>query len=146
MPGFSVADNEHDRQTSMEARLGNDGEKLKWVLGAYYFNEHQSNIDGLPLQEVVQGVTTQNLERLDLRTRSYAAFGEATFSLTDRFRLTGGLRYTYERKLMDGLLVNYNFPRGQRGYAICHRFLSVDRFSGSDAAEILRDRQLRSHL
>jgi iron complex outermembrane receptor protein len=109
-PGFYVADNEHDRQTSLEARLSNEGDRLKWVLGGFYFNEHQSNTDGRPLQEVLQGVTTQNAEDMDLHIRSYAAFGEATFKVTDRFRITGGLRYTYERKLINGTLVNYSFP------------------------------------
>jgi iron complex outermembrane receptor protein len=109
-PGFYVADNEHDRQTSVEARLGNNGDRLKWVLGGFYFDEHQSNTPGKPLQEVLQGVTTQNAENIDLRIRSYAAFGEATYKVSDRFRITGGLRYTYERKLIDGTLVNYTFP------------------------------------
>lgn len=31
-------------------------------------------------------------------TYSYAAYGQATWHVTDRFRLTGGLRFTYEHK------------------------------------------------
>jgi iron complex outermembrane receptor protein len=109
-PGFSVRNNEHNRQTSVEARLSNSGDRLKWVLGAYYFNERITNLDGNPTTEVLQGVNAQISGRLDTRTLSYAAFAQATYSLTDRLRLTGGLRYTYERKDDDELLINYSPP------------------------------------
>jgi iron complex outermembrane receptor protein len=109
-PGFGVADNEHDRQTSVEMRLADDGDRLKWVAGAFYFDEHQSNLPGLPLQDVIQGIANQKTENIDLHIRSYAAFGEATYKVSDNFRVTGGLRYTYERKLIDGDLVNNSFP------------------------------------
>lgn len=110
LPGFSVGNFEHNKQTSVEMRLGNDGDKLKWVLGAYYFNEQTNNLDGDPVLLVLQGFNTQNHARLDLNTRSYAVFGQATYSLTDQFRVTGGLRYTYERKRNDQLLINYGLP------------------------------------
>ena len=32
----------------------------------------------------------------------YAAFGQATYSITDDFRVTGGLRYSKERKIVYG--------------------------------------------
>lgn len=108
VPGFRVDDAEHDKQTSVEVRLGNNSDALKWVLGAYYFDEDQSNIPGSPIQAVRQGISGQT-STFELLTRSYAAFGQATFSLTDALRLTGGLRYTYERKELDGLLLNYAF-------------------------------------
>jgi iron complex outermembrane receptor protein len=110
LPGFSVENFEHNKQTSVEARLGNDGEKLKWVLGAYYFNEQTNNLGGSPSLRVLQGFNSQIQQRLDLNTRSYAVFGQATYSLTDQFRVTGGLRYTYERKRDDELLTNYGVP------------------------------------
>lgn len=106
---FYSQNNEHDKQASAEVRLGNDGEVLKWVVGGYYFNEHQSNIRGLPLQRVLQGITAQNTPDFDQRIRSYAFFGQATYSLTNELRVTGGLRYTYERKLLSGLLSSYGF-------------------------------------
>lgn len=107
---FHSANNEHDRQTSVEIRLGNNDEPLKWVAGAYYFNERQTELDGLPLQRVLQGPSANSTPRFDHRTRSYALFGQATYSLTDTLRVTGGLRYTYERKVLDGLLYAFGFP------------------------------------
>jgi iron complex outermembrane recepter protein len=109
-PAFSVQNYEHDKQTSLEIRLGNDSEKLKWVLGGYYFNERDTNLSGDKALIVLQGVNAQVVPQMDLQTRSYAAFGQATYSLTDRFRLTGGLRYTYEHKRLDQMILYYSFP------------------------------------
>lgn len=109
-PGFSVRAAEKNKQTSVEVRLGHDAEPLKWVLGAYYFDEQSNNIDGQSDLIVDQGVNTQDTRDLDFNTRSYAVFGQATYSVTDALRLTGGLRYTYERKRNDELFVNYSLP------------------------------------
>lgn len=111
LPGFLVADNEHDKQTSVEARLSNESDRLKWVIGAYYFNEDQANLPGRDLLFVDQGITIQrNVEGFRSRIRSYAGFGQATFSLTEALRLTGGLRYTYERKTQNGTFFSAGFP------------------------------------
>lgn len=110
VPGFQVNDDEHDRQTSVEARLSNETPALKWVIGGYYFNEEQSNIDGRRLQYVSQGVNAQTVPNFASQIRSYAGFGQATLRVLDALRLTGGLRYTYERKRQAGLTSSYGFP------------------------------------
>lgn len=110
IPGFSAENNEHNDQTTVEARLGNDNRKLKWVLGGYYFNENGSNLKGSSNLVINQGVAALVQQTLDLNTVSAAVFGQATYSLTDRFRVTGGLRYTYERKKFAEFLVNYGLP------------------------------------
>lgn len=110
LPGFPVQNREHNEQTTVEARLGNSNEKLKWVLGAYYFNERATNLPGGPNLAVFQGLNNQIQQFLDLRTRSYAAFGQATYSLTKSFRVTGGLRYTYEDKSNHEMTDNIAFP------------------------------------
>lgn len=108
LPGFRVDNNEHDEQTSFEARLSNESDRLKWVVGAYYFNEDQSNLPGRYLLFVDQGINVQTIEPgFKARIRSYAGFGQATFSVTEALRLTGGLRYTYERKTQDGVSGNF---------------------------------------
>ena len=35
---------------------------------------------------------------IDIRTKAYAAYGQATYHVSEDFRLTGGLRYSYEDK------------------------------------------------
>ncbi|MCP4594379.1 MAG: TonB-dependent receptor [bacterium] len=44
-----------------------------------------------------------NLEFIDLDNDSYAIFGDGTLTLTDRLKLTAGLRYSYEEKKFDYL-------------------------------------------
>jgi iron complex outermembrane receptor protein len=110
VPGFSVAGATRDRQISLETRLGNDGPDLKWVLGGYFFDQKTDDLPGKPQQVAAQGVSTFIIEDLNSSVRSYAAFGQATLRLADRFRVTGGLRYTYERKRLSEFLTNYSLP------------------------------------
>lgn len=96
-PGFYFRTDEGSKQQSYELRLGNNGDVLKWVTGLYYFDEDQTqiyNLQARPIQE-----STVNTP---LQTRSYAAFGEVTYSLTDAFRLIGGLRYSNDEKQQEG--------------------------------------------
>lgn len=110
LPGFPVNNEENDKQTSLEARLSNDTTRLKWVLGGFLFDEKQANLPGKSVLIINQGINRQDTASLDLQTRSYAAFGQATYSVTDRFRVTGGLRYTYERKKHVEQLINNGLP------------------------------------
>lgn len=110
VPGFSVDNNVRSKQTSVEARLGNNDSTLKWVLGGYFFDERQTSTDGGPQLIANQGPLTQIAENYHAKIRSYAVFGQATYSVTDTLRLTGGLRYTYERKDLDQDLITYSLP------------------------------------
>ena len=79
-------------------RLGSsDDSALKWLVGGYYFDE-ALNFDLFANQGVAFNRTIP-----DLKTRSYAAFGQLTYSLTDALRLTAGGRYTHERKTQVGI-------------------------------------------
>ncbi|CAM4187436.1 TonB-denpendent receptor [Novosphingobium lubricantis] len=100
--GFPVRSDEYSEATSVEARLASTdkGAALQWLLGAYYFHE-AIDFDLRPFQGVAYGVTQPILG-----TRSLAAFGQLTYSVADNVRLTGGLRYTDEKKDMDGQLGN----------------------------------------
>ncbi len=89
---FLIDVTEVSDQSSLEARLANQSDKLKWVLGAYYFTEDTS-----ANQRYDQGSNGTRILS-ELQTRSYAVFGEATYSVSDRFRVTGGLRYTSDNK------------------------------------------------
>lgn len=82
---------------TLEVRLGHADSKLKWVIGGYYFNEDQDSYNAVRL-----GFASDTAFIAKLKTESYAAFGEMTYSLTDSFRVTGGLRYTNETKDVNG--------------------------------------------
>jgi len=95
--GFPVTANENSEASSLEVRLASDDAgTLRWLLGGYYFKE---DLDFDLFAN--QGVAFNRTEPV-LNTRSLAAFGQVTLSLSDVLRLTGGLRYTHERKTQAG--------------------------------------------
>jgi len=86
-------------QTTLEVRLGNVSDQLKWVVGAYYYKEDQE-----AEQQIFQGILQDNIINYTPESESYAAFGEATFSVTDRLRLIAGARYTDEDRSVQGTI------------------------------------------
>ncbi|MDA5195044.1 TonB-dependent receptor [Govanella unica] len=121
----------------------NINDRLKWVVGAYYFHEKARDqfdvalASGLykalsalpfPLLPLGPGITCPpppgapplcaggagnplniafdlDATFIDkIKINSYAAFGQATFALTDRLSITGGLRYTDEKKIFSTML------------------------------------------
>ena len=126
-------------QFSQELRLGDvtDDGKLKWLVGVYYLNEKINRLDNNDFRgndaavavtpSPVPGLTWGQLLPLtgqpwgqapfnifyDQRntTNSYAAFGQATYTLNDVLSLTLGARYTHESK--DARINAYGFdPTG----------------------------------
>ncbi|MDB5421236.1 MAG: hypothetical protein JWR59_1183 [Brevundimonas sp.] len=115
----------HQDQTSQEFRLSSKGNnRIDWVTGLYYFNQTVST-NGItqygkdasywllgcvanPLQPtlcspnaalpdaLLNGYTAVNVSSIE--TTSYAAFGQFTWNVTDRLKITPGLRYTAEEK------------------------------------------------
>lgn len=88
---FRFYEKSKNRQTSVETRLGHDSGTLKWTLGGFYYREEQDILFSAFSQGTRTGIT------FDQGTKAYAAFGEATLSLTSRLRAIGGLRYTKEK-------------------------------------------------
>lgn len=115
----------HQDQTSQEFRLSSKGNnRVDWVGGLYYFNQTVAT-NGItqygkdasywllgcqpsaanPLlcspnatlpDSLLNGYTAINVSSIE--TTSYAAFGQLTWNVTDRLKITPGLRYTYEKK------------------------------------------------
>ncbi|WP_051768047.1 TonB-dependent receptor [Sphingobium sp. DC-2] len=100
--GFWWIDRIKQEQQSYELRLAsNPGSRFTYLLGGYYFKEN-SSFDLRPDNQFL-GVPVQ-IGRLS--TKSAAAFGQLGYSITDTLRLTGGARYTWEEKGMDGTFSN----------------------------------------
>ncbi|MEG3178868.1 TonB-dependent receptor [Sphingomonas sp. RB3P16] len=90
--GFLIDVTEKSSQMSLETRLAGHTGGLNWVVGGYDFSERVN-----ANQRFDQGSNgTRILSRL--QTESYAFFGQATYSLTDKLRATGGIRYTSDNK------------------------------------------------
>ena len=108
-PGFFFSNTANGHQQSLELRLASpSGQAFKWMLGGYELGDSiQSNTS------VNQGVGAQT-QRPHQTGKSYSAFGDATYSVTSSFRLTGGLRYTSETKDQTGtaLVQTFVVPAG----------------------------------
>jgi len=68
---------------------------VKYAAGLYYFDEKGSDPIIVRLPEVV-GTIFQDVA--DVRNKSYAAYAQATWTIVDGLALTGGGRYTKDRK------------------------------------------------
>ena len=60
-----------------------------------------------------------NVSDFAQETRSWAAFGTATFGVTERWSVTGGLRYSSDKK--DAFINHYNLPGVSRAFASTSR-------------------------
>lgn len=108
---LAVDDADTSQQFTQEFNLfgtAADG-SLDWLLGAFYYDAHGTTFFDLSggvitaffLADTLTFDATQDSE-------SVAVFGQATYHVTDRLNLTGGLRYTRDEKTMaQGILVNH---------------------------------------
>ena len=95
--GYPVSSKEKSDAYSLEARLTSDtSSPFSWLIGGYYYNESQA-FTLTANQGVAYSITDPRL-----KTKSYAAFGQASYAVADGLRLTGGLRYTREEKSQRG--------------------------------------------
>ena len=100
-------------QYSQEFRIASNGSNsIDYVGGLYFFSQI---ISGAPITQygpqaanwlltgppaipgnLLDGYGTTGITKFS--SKSYAAFGEATWRITDRLSISGGMRYTYEDK------------------------------------------------
>ncbi|MBO0749324.1 MAG: TonB-dependent receptor [Porphyrobacter sp.] len=104
----------HQRQFSQELRVASSGEHtIDYVAGLYYFwqvvhalGHYEPGPDYAEWNNPSANRALANyaydgflsLSIIEPRTKSYAAFGQLTWHLTDALSLTGGLRFTHEDK------------------------------------------------
>lgn len=84
-------------QLSQELRLEgvSFNDRLQWIAGFYYFKEFGDMSETLELfPELALGNAVFNNQD----TLSIAGFGHFSFDITDKLRLSGGIRYTDEEK------------------------------------------------
>jgi iron complex outermembrane recepter protein len=104
---------EESDSIQQELRLTSSGDsRLTWLAGLYYFSEevdrlgqfflgaHNTFVIGLGPFPGNGGIPFSNLDTRTIETDSWAAFGQATFALTDALNITLGGRYTEDEKSM----------------------------------------------
>ncbi|MCC7411595.1 MAG: TonB-dependent receptor [Gammaproteobacteria bacterium] len=95
-PSFSM----NQEQLSQELQLTGLSfeDRLKWLLGFYYFHEEGNLTDFPTFAEGLLQIVGPN----DFDHDSYALFTHLNYQLLDRLSFTVGLRYTYENKHFTG--------------------------------------------
>lgn len=101
-----------------EFRLLSDNDsKLEWSAGVFYFIEDQRTFLGTTgdRNPFFQGVEFNQTTSTD----SISVYGDATYSVTDQFRVTGGLRFTRDEKERFGINARYAFGVGGPDFSCC---------------------------
>lgn len=91
-------------------RIAYDGSRLDLQAGAYYFKETsaiQAALIGLVSATPGTDGYVFAFPQDPTESESKAVFSQGTFSLTDRFRLTAGIRYTEDDKSRVGATINH---------------------------------------
>lgn len=89
----------HYNQLEQELRLSGDNFGLKWLLGVEFFNSRNSGSEYLFTNEPFSFYQTDiDADRL----LGYAGFGQATYSVTDSFRIIGGARASSTQRTANG--------------------------------------------
>lgn len=94
------------RDVSQELRFqSNGGERFDWLFGVFYYDNITYSEDRGLSPSTTSGATAfssfntnYSYPRTRLTTKSYAVFGSVTLHATDRFDVTGELRYEYEKQ------------------------------------------------
>lgn len=106
-------------QFSQEVQLQLDFGSVNAIIGGYYFNEVTDERATVPLafppsppvigSLLAGGPGSRDLQVSRLKTDSVAVFGELAWNVTDALEISGGLRYTSDRKHYRGTVLNL-FP------------------------------------
>lgn len=109
-------------QFSQEVQLQLDFGSVNAIVGGYYFNEVTDERATVPLafppsppvigSLLAGGPGSRDLQVSRLKTDSVAVFGELAWNVTDALEISGGLRYTSDRKHYRGTVLNL-FPATQ---------------------------------
>jgi iron complex outermembrane receptor protein len=90
-----VPDLQH--QSSHETTVAGRTEKLTWVGGVFFYDEH--NEAHVEITSYLSGTQIRPFAMIDTRAR--ALFGQATLRVSGRVSVTGGVRYIDEHKDLD---------------------------------------------
>lgn len=94
----------------------NEGDFI-WSLGGVFFREDQRTFLGSTgdRNPFFQGIEFNT----ETDTESFGLFADATYSVTDRFRVTAGIRYTDDQKERTGVAARYQLALGGGSFECC---------------------------
>lgn len=94
-PAFHLYQLQNQDQFSQEFQINATRERLRYVGGIYYFREHN---DQKTENIIFNAFGRNNFWLVDANTSSFAAYGSATYTASDKLTLTGGARITLDDK------------------------------------------------
>jgi iron complex outermembrane receptor protein len=98
--GFLIEQEEHDQQSSFEARFAsNANQAFTYLAGVFYLNE-KIDVENATYDQQYNA----SQQEYDPSTKSYAVFGRLGYAITESFRVNAGLRFTDDQKSFDGVL------------------------------------------
>jgi len=98
----SFAQNSTLNLFTQELQLGGQAfdNKLKYTVGLYYSKKTGDNSEATIVFSPLAVATNPAVNTYHLNDRSYAAFSQVTYALTNTVNLTGGLRYTDAKRAL----------------------------------------------
>jgi iron complex outermembrane recepter protein len=98
--------NQASKYWTGEARLAQNGDSFKWIAGVFALSETAADtiaadiflVPGLPFP----AFSSNQFSRV--KSTSYAAFGQATYSISPSFDVTAGIRYSNDKKRADNIV------------------------------------------
>jgi iron complex outermembrane receptor protein len=109
--GYSIYRN---RQFSQELQLSGDFGAMSFITGLYYFREHGTESTLADTFEYTP-IGTRIFNNANYVQQSKGMFFQANYNFTDRLRVTGGIRYTWDKRFINRHnTVNWNLPAAQQ--------------------------------
>ena len=113
---------ESQKQYTQELRLSQVSDHLKWTAGLFQYATRANNRGRTFFIPATSPTLILGDGPAKTDTDSYAVFGQATYSITDSLRVTGGLRYTWDRRKVNGVTSFYSafagFPCNLQGVCV----------------------------
>lgn len=99
--------NEYPRTTNEDIRLSSHGDGLfQWQIGGFFFAEDSTLHDANETLQPSGGYNEYFGFKYTLGSRSRAGYGQASYKLTDKVKLSAGARYTSDSKHEEGFYGN----------------------------------------
>lgn len=108
---------QRQHNVSQEFQLANSSPGLQWLVGLFYYNNYAAYVNTRLAGLAFAPLTSIDPEGAQ-RTKSLAAYGQATATIVPELDLTLGLRYTHERQTFDGAInaIGFVAPKLKQGY------------------------------
>ena len=107
VPDFDAPVIYDNEQFSQELQLLYTGERWNGIFGVYYLDAKASNDFDVVLGQLVGGLGVTAYTGGTVETEAWSAFADVTTSLTERWSLSVGARYTEDKRSADIFRANY---------------------------------------